>query len=128
MDDLHIVLLIIIGFLTFILACNLIKADEMDNYENVNNDHLKRKMRINPRDRTRNQGCGCGQNRGNKLLEHYEHFNDVGFEPDFAWLALNNLLPWWNSTRRTRNTSWDIRGDVQIPYYNVGPWLNSPLI
>ena len=65
MDDLHIVLLIIIGFLTFILACNLIKADEMDNYENVNNDHLKRKMRINPHNR--NKGCGgCGS-----YLQHY---------------------------------------------------------
>ena len=40
----------------------------------------------------------------------------------------DNLLPWWNSTRHTRNMSWDIRGDVpQIPYY-VGPWMNSPLI
>ena len=24
------------------------------------------------------------------------------------------LSPWWNSTRHTRNTSWDIRGDVPI--------------
>lgn len=120
MDDLHIVLLIVIGFLTFMLICNLIKADEIDRYENINNDRFKRKMRIN----SRAQGCGCG----NKLLEHYEHFNDAGFEPDFAWLVRNNLLPWWNSTRRTRNTSWDMRGDIPIPYYNIGPWLHSPLI
>jgi hypothetical protein len=128
MDDLHIVLLVIIGFLTFILICNLIKADEIDNYENINDNRLKRKMKINPRARVQIQGCGCGRDRGNKLLEHYEHFNDNGFEPDFAWLARNNLLPWWNSTRHTRNTSWDIRGDVPIPYYDTGPWWNSPLI
>jgi hypothetical protein len=63
-----------------------------------------------------------------KFLEHFEHFDDERFNPDFSWLAYNNLLPWWNSTRHTRNSSWDIRGDVPVPYYYVGPWLNSPLI
>ena len=36
--------------------------------------------------------------------------------------------PWWNSTRFTRNMSYDLRGDeVPYPYY-VGPWWVSPRI
>ena len=27
--------------------------------------------------------------------------------------------PWWNSTRHTRNSSWDIRGDIPIDIYNI---------
>ncbi|VBB18909.1 hypothetical protein YASMINEVIRUS_1441 [Yasminevirus sp. GU-2018] len=69
--------------------------------------------------------CGCNKH---KFMEHIERFNDVGFEPDFAWLARNNLLPWWNSTRHTRNMSYDLRGDVPIVPTYVGPWMNSPLI
>lgn len=59
---------------------------------------------------------------------HLNHFNDEYFEPDYAWLNNYNLMPWWNSTRNTRNMSYDLRGDVPITPYYVGPWYNSPLI
>lgn len=36
-----------------------------------------------------------------------------------------NRYPWWNSTRSTRNMSYDLRGDVPIPRTYVGPWNNS---
>lgn len=64
----------------------------------------------------------------NKLKDHMEHYNDISFNPDYVWLNRMNLMPWWNSTRFTRNSSWDIRGDVPIGNYYVGPWLQSPLI
>ena len=36
------------------------------------------------------------------------------------------LPPYWNiPTRHTRGMSYDIRGDVPIPSYDVGPWNNS---
>lgn len=57
-----------------------------------------------------------------------DHFNHDGSEPDFTWLSIHNLLPWWNSTRRTRNMSYDIRGDIATVLYRVSPWHNSPLI
>lgn len=31
-------------------------------------------------------------------------------------------FPWWNSTRSTRNMSYDIRGDIPIPKTYIGPW------
>lgn len=48
--------------------------------------------------------------------------------PTDTWLGRNNLLPWWNSTRYTRNSSWDIRGDVRPTIYYTGAWHNSPHI
>jgi hypothetical protein len=45
-----------------------------------------------------------------------------------SWLSLQGLLPWWNSTRSTRNTSYDLRGDVPIFYNDVGPWHIAPNI
>lgn len=68
-----------------------------------------------------------------KLAYHIDHFYDVGFDPDYAWLASRGLLPWWNSTRRTRNMSYDLRGDVPIdPYQSAlfrasNPWNNSDI-
>jgi len=43
-------------------------------------------------------------------------------------LSRLGLLPWWNSTRFTRNMSYDIRGEPRIISSQVGPWLNSPII
>lgn len=63
-----------------------------------------------------------------KLMEHAERFEDITFQPDYAWLSQNNLMPWWNSTRHTRNMSYDLRGDVPITPSYVGPWNNSDLI
>lgn len=64
----------------------------------------------------------------NKLIDHAEHFSDNTFQPDYAWLSQYNLMPWWNSTRSTRNMSYDLRGDIPIVPSYVGPWNNSPLI
>ena len=120
MDEFHIILLVIIGL--FVLWF-IIRSSDSDS------EHLQ----VISRSRTKqgpilvneyDYGCSCNKN---KFIDHFEHFNDLGFEPDFAWLAHNNLLPWWNSTRSTRNSSWDLRGDVPIVKQYVGPWLNSPL-
>lgn len=69
--------------------------------------------------------CRCNKHM---LFTHFEHFNDTDYQPDYAWLSQNNLMPWWNSTRRTKNMSYDLRGDVPIIPGPVGPWNNSPLI
>jgi hypothetical protein len=36
--------------------------------------------------------------------------------------------PWNMTSRHTRNMSYDIRGDVENPYFDTGPWNNSSLI
>jgi hypothetical protein len=36
--------------------------------------------------------------------------------------------PWNMTSRHTRNMSYDIRGDVENPYFETGPWNNSSLI
>ena len=58
---------------------------------------------------------------------YVNHFHRYPWASD-AWLASRGLLPWWNSTRSTRNMSYDLRGDVPVPVYNTGPWWRSPLI
>lgn len=50
------------------------------------------------------------------------------WEPGIGWFSRRGLLPWWNSTRDTKNMSYDIRGDVWPNYRYVGPWLNSSII
>lgn len=59
----------------------------------------------------------------------YHHLYSPIVTPSDTWLARNHMLPWWNSTRHTRNSSWDIRGDVRPKGYYispVGPWHNTP--
>ena len=48
--------------------------------------------------------------------------------PNDPWLSDRGLLPWWNSTRFTRNMSYDLRGDIQNPIFYTGPWNRSPII
>lgn len=36
--------------------------------------------------------------------------------------------PWWNSTRHTRNMSYDIRGEIQNPINDIGLFGISPLL
>jgi hypothetical protein len=48
--------------------------------------------------------------------------------PNDPWLSDRGLLPWWNSTRFTRNMSYDLRGDIQNPIFYTGPWNISPII
>lgn len=47
--------------------------------------------------------------------------------PSVGWLSQRGLLPWWNSTRDTKNMSYDIRGDIYPRSTYVGPWLNSSI-
>lgn len=44
--------------------------------------------------------------------------------PNVGWLSRRGLLPFWNSTRDTKNMSYDIRGDIPPFYHPVGPYLN----
>lgn len=44
--------------------------------------------------------------------EQYQYQNPYAYRPTDGWLASRGLLPWWNATRFTRNTSYDIRGDI----------------
>ncbi len=128
MDDLDIIFLIVlglifIGFIYHILYCHDDDDDEPEHLRVIARSNTRtgsggRPILVNDYE----YGCGCNK----KFLDHFEHFNDVGYDPDFQWLARHNLLPWWNSTRHTRNSSWDIRGDVPIVSHYVGPWLNSP--
>jgi hypothetical protein len=48
--------------------------------------------------------------------------------PSVGWLSRRGLLPWWNSTRDTKNMSYDIRGDIPPFRYPVGPWFNSAIV
>jgi len=48
--------------------------------------------------------------------------------PSVGWLSRRGLLPWWNSTRDTKNMSYDLRGDIPPFRYPVGPWLNSAIV
>lgn len=58
----------------------------------------------------------------------YNDNHDNIIEPNMAWLSRRGMLPWWNSTRFTRNMSYDIRGDIPPIHYDIGPWMVSPLI
>ena len=46
--------------------------------------------------------------------------------PNIGWLSRRGLLPWWNSTRDTKNMSYDIRGDIPPIHHPVGPWNIAP--
>lgn len=38
------------------------------------------------------------------------------------------IQPWWNSTRYTRNMSYDVRGDIHNPVEYTGIWWLSHLL
>jgi hypothetical protein len=46
-----------------------------------------------------------------------------GFEPS-KWFIINEM-PWWNSTRKTRNMIYDIRGDPLIIPKKKYIWNNT---
>lgn len=134
MDELHIMMLVIIGLLILLFIYRSYESDYWDHLDSdpdLDGEHLRviarSKTKLGPimvNDYDYDYDYDCNKS---KFIDHFEHFNDLGFEPDFAWLGQNNLLPWWNSTRSTRNSSWDLRGDVPVANQYVGPWLNSPL-
>lgn len=123
-----IIMLVVLGMLsvvlivTFLSDCICTNTDIIETKEHLRNTRGSRLIRVNG-------GCDCRKN----LMRHYEHFNDDQFDPDFGFLARHGLLPWWNSTRSTRNMSYDIRGDVPIPVPCVEGlcpfvWMKSPHI
>lgn len=120
MDDAHITVLIILVLLVIGFTYRVYSQDSDEHMKNVNS--RRRAFLINQ--------CGCG----GKGIESFAAYNDDGEYYDTLvgpqdYLAVRgNLFPWWNSTRHTRNMSWDLRGDVLIKPHYVGPWLNSPLI
>jgi hypothetical protein len=63
-------------------------------------------------------------NKYASAYDPYYHYST----PSVGWLSRRGLLPWWNSTRDTKNMSYDIRGDIPPFNYPVGPWLNSPVV
>jgi hypothetical protein len=69
--------------------------------------------------------CDCDRH---KLLRHIQGASNEEFTPDMDWLTYHNLLPWWNSTRNTKNMSYDIRGDVPVGVHFVPVWYASPHI
>jgi hypothetical protein len=69
--------------------------------------------------------CDCDRH---KLLRHIQNVSDLEFAPNMPWLAQHNLLPWWNSSRNTRNMSYDIRGDVPLGVQFVPTFYASPQI
>lgn len=59
----------------------------------------------------------------NSMVYYYDPRSyQVGF------MSGNGLLPWWNSTRHTRNMSYDPRGGINVPINYVGPWNISPFL
>lgn len=65
--------------------------------------------------------------------DNYQTYRDLypigpDIRSDWAYLSSRGLLPWWNSTRYTRNSSYDIRGDIPPILYDVGPWNVSPIM
>lgn len=104
-----------LGIIVLIVLILLLKSNnpiiEYDSeYDNVNddsnsnsNDYMESMLNLN--------------------LNHIDDFND-----NYQWMAYNNLLPMWNSSRRTRNMSYDLRGDIPIYPFYTGPFYNSPYI
>ena len=69
------------------------------------------------------------------LINYYVKCNDNNkehmasiYEPSTIIPQSLIYSPFWNSTRHTRNMSWDIKGDVPIRYDYQGPFWHSNLI
>lgn len=101
MIDTHIIGLFVLSILIIIYACVFCKNNE--NMDNVN----YRQFRIND--------DSCSSCCSSCSIGDSDAFTD-------------NMFPFWNSTRHTRNSSWDIRGDVPIDPFYTGPWWRSALI
>jgi hypothetical protein len=110
-------LIVLIILVLLFIFDNCTNNDNNDNnneyYSNINNDYynysnINDYYKINP---------NVNINKNILLNPFYK-----------VQLSQMGLLPFWNSTRNTRNMSYDLRGDVPIQYFDVGPWLNSPRI
>jgi len=97
--------LIIIFIIAYIIVCAICDNDINKKIENI--------ASVNFHDNKTN----------NNMVYYYDPRSyDVG------WLSNEELMPWWNSTRFTRNMSYDLRGDIPVRPEYVGPWLNSPFL
>lgn len=105
MDNLHITLFIIIGLLIIKIV--------YDNFDDGSTNSSKENIANIRPDRT----------VYDPAIEKVHHV-----DPPVGFFSTGELGPWWNATRHTRNMSYDLRGDVYIRPYDVGPWYNSPLI
>lgn len=139
-----IIMLVMFGMIAVVLIAAFI-SDAVGTGTNINkNSDKNERFRLNGNNLLYSKPGSClGKGCSRKLrdqYEHYEHYeplNDPYYEPNDARLSRYGLLPWWNSTRFiTRNTSYDIRGDVPLYGTCVGncpgctpplPWWDSPL-
>lgn len=125
------VIYVSLGFLVVLLLVILIFGKKRDN--NIDIEYDEESERGDITDNKIDPLFMTNISDRQRLAHHIDHFYDVGFEPDYAWLASRGLLPWWNSTRRTRNMSYDLRGDVPIDPYQAAlfratnPWNNSDI-
>jgi hypothetical protein len=148
-----IIILVMFGMIVVVLIAAFI-TDTVGTGTNINKNIIKNSdknenFRLNGNNYLYSKPGNCtgkGCLRKSRDRNQYEHFNGepyeqnatpYAYEPNDARLSRYGLLPWWNSTRFiTRNTSYDIRGDV--PFYGscVGncagcspplPWWDSPL-
>lgn len=51
-----------------------------------------------------------------------------GYYDDNIFMSTHTNFPFWNSSRSTRNMSYDLRGDVPIPSIMIGPFNISSRI
>ena len=57
----------------------------------------------------------------------HDDYDYAYITPSIGYLSRHGLLPWWNSTRDTKNMTYDIRGEIYPRAHPVGPWLNSAI-
>ena len=113
MEDLHIMVLIVL----VIMAIGYIYIICGQYCEN--NEYMKNIVRPYI---IRRSGCGKGRIESFAVSGDAGEYYNTTLSPGQSWLSRNNqnnnLFTLWNSTRHTRNMSWDMRGDVPImPYY-----------
>jgi hypothetical protein len=143
-----IIMLVMFGMVVVVLIAAFI-SDTVGTGTNINkNSDKNEKFRLNGNNylyskpgSCTSKGCLRKSRDHDRDRNQHEHFNgayyDPSYEPNDARLSRYGLLPWWNSTRFiTRNTSYDIRGDVPFHGSCVGncpgctpplPWWDSPL-
>lgn len=123
-DD--IIMLVVFAMLGIVLMAVII-SDIFHAYSNKENEEFRLK-KYSPYNKCRY--CEFFDDDDQDMQIYDYAFPTIG--PTDSWLSSHAMLPWWNSTRFTRNTSYDIRGDVPIAGTCSGlcgcsPWLESPL-
>lgn len=104
--------LVLIGLVLLIILCISVSFDDSELYEDMKPLLLKKK-------------CNCRKEHYKDEHQIYGRAYSYG-SPWYGFWPLQSLF--WNSTRGTRNMSYDLRGDVPTPIGNIGPFWRSPLI